>query len=128
MQAGSSIHVKFCALLLRICGKLPRESLLLYLLLSSLIEKKEVVKIQVLARVYDFLDNYFFCKRMGNILTMLCALRIFSFPNYSFGKIGRRGADKLPKANVSAVEGRKLERKWAVLYMIGYLSMLSRQW
>lgn len=67
--------------------------------------------IQVLAGAYDFLDNYFFCKWMGNILIMVCALRIILYLNYSFGKIGRRGTDKPPKANVSTMKGRKLERK-----------------
>lgn len=67
--------------------------------------------------MYDFLVNYFiFCKWVGNILTMLCALRIISFLNYSFDKIGRRGTDKPPKANVSTVEGRKLERKWGLFF------------
>ena len=57
---------------------------------------------------------------MGNILTMLCALRIVSFLSYTFEKKNRIGVQKLPMSNVSNVEGRKLERKWAFLYRIGW--------
>lgn len=48
---------------------------------------------------------------MGNILTILYALRIISFLNYSFDKIGRRGAAKPPKAEAATVEGRKPQRE-----------------
>lgn len=48
---------------------------------------------------------------MGNILTILCALRIISFLNYSFDKIGRKGIDKPSKADAGNVDGRKLRRE-----------------
>lgn len=86
--------------------------MLLYFLLTFLLKKKKKdSETQVLARAYDFLDNYFFCKWMGNILTIICALRIISFLNYSFDKIGRKGADRSPKADAGSIDGRNLSRE-----------------
>lgn len=62
---------------------------------------------------------------MGNILTVLCALRIISFLNYSFDKIGRKGADKSPKADAGSIDGRNLARELVKQVRTVYLSMLN---
>ena len=88
--------------------------------LTSYSLKKSKSMIHLLDRAYDFMDNCSFDKWMGNTLTMPCALRIILFLNYSFDKIGQRGGDKPPKANVLAMESRKLRRKWVYFYLTGW--------